>query len=256
MKTRFVHRLIPLIAVFLIAVVDECEAAGKNCLFIGHSFFTPVALRFGSMPSRAWISNHRQSTVYARGASGSPESLWNGIKGNAIRRTLSSGRIDLLGMTYYNQQNSSFEDYQRWVEFAIQHNPNTTFFIGLPWGRASGKQGSPEMFAANSSGAAALFSTVSRLRSAYPGSRFIFLNYGVAAAELNRLYESGKLPGVKKLIGKTGEAVYADRTGHGANMLKDLCALVWLRSIYGVSPSRSGLSFGYQTDIRQIASRL
>jgi len=234
----------------------EAQVRGKNCLFIGHSFFTPVAQRFSGMPGKVGVSNHRQSTVYSHGSTGSPKSLWNGFKGNSIRRTISSGKIELLGMTYYGPDNSSYEDYKRWVEFAIQHNPNTTFFIGLPWGRAGGNQGSPEMFAANSGGAASLSGIVGRLRGSYPRNRFIFLNYGVAAAELNRLYEAGSLPGVKKLIGRTGETVYADRTGHGSSLLKDLCALLWLKSIYGVSGSSSGLSFSYQTDIKKIAARL
>lgn len=253
---RCVTTRFAIITSLLLLGVGHAEARGKNCLFIGHSFFVPVAQRFDQIAKQAGISGHSQRTVYSRGGSGSPGNLWNGARGNSIRRILASGQIELMGMTYYSPSNSSFEDYSRWIEFALDHNPSTSFFIGLPWERAAGKKSASQVAAANAQISGALANTVSRLRTRFPGTKITYLNYGKSASELNRLFHAGQLPGMKKLSGPGGETVYADATGHGSNLLKDLCALLWLKSLYGVNPGSSRLRFPYSTDIKKIAGQL
>ncbi|MEM9280812.1 MAG: hypothetical protein AAGA96_03215 [Verrucomicrobiota bacterium] len=242
-----------LLVIPLLVILGSRLGTAKECLFIGHSFFVPVAQRFASLPAQSGIGDHRQRTVYARGAAGSPEALWKGPKAGSIKRALQGGSIDLLGMTFHRPEDSSFEDYQRWVEFALKHNPDTDFFIGLPWSRNGGNATAAQMQAMNQEGDRILTRIVSRLRGVYPNQRFYYLNYGKAAAELNRLFELGELMGAKRLVGAGG--VYADRTGHANNLLKDLSALLWLKSIYGVSPSGS-FSFPHAVDIQAIALRL
>ena len=49
---------------------------GKKCLFIGHSFFVPVASAFQKTTEQAKIGLHSQQMVFAGGAGGSPGKLW------------------------------------------------------------------------------------------------------------------------------------------------------------------------------------
>ena len=106
---------------------------GATCLFIGHSFFIPVAKSFDEHAKLNGFSKHKQIAVSSGGQSGTPGSLWkSNRKSQGIKKILASGKIQLLGMTT-GKINSEYEDYKRWIEFALKHNPKTKFMIGLCW---------------------------------------------------------------------------------------------------------------------------
>jgi len=150
------------------------DGPGHNCLFIGHSFFVPVARTFESFPAKYGITGHRQQFVFSGGASGAPGSLWKSKKRASIEKILQSGEIDLLGMTYYDESNSSFEAYQRWVDVAIEHNPKTTFFIGLPWAKHGARESWDKYAKTVETIDGRLRATVDRLRAAYPKNKFLY----------------------------------------------------------------------------------
>ncbi len=228
--------------------------AGRNCLFIGHSFFIPVARRFEKLPGQSGITDHRQKLVFAGGRGGSPGNLWKGGRRPVIQKILKSGKIELLGMTYYDSTNSSFEDYQRWIDYALKYNPKTRFFIGLCWGKNGASRTLAEYAGANLKASKSLYRTVVALRKKYPNNRIIYIDYGMASVELKRQFETGNLPDVKSLVSRSG--VYRDRMGHAAGILQDLSALVWLKAIYGVDPTTSDVKLSYKTDIKPIAKKI
>jgi len=228
--------------------------AGYDCLFIGHSFFIPVAQRFERLPEACGVEDHSQKTVFSGGQSGSPGELWRGGKRTEIQAILETGEIELLGMTYYDPTNSSLEDYKRWIDDALEHNPNTAFFIGLPWGLNGARRDLEEYEKVGQITNESLYRTVLELRRLYPDNTILYAYYGMASVELKRLYEAGDLPDVENAVGPSG--LYRDGMGHASNILKDLAALIWLESLYEIDLTECDLDLEYETDLMQVAEEI
>jgi hypothetical protein len=236
------------------ATTDVESIDGYNCLFIGHSFFIPVAQRFERLPEACGVEEHQQKTVFSGGRSGSPGELWRGGKRTEIQAILETGEIGLLGMTYYDPTNSSLEDYKRWINDALEHNPDTAFFIGLPWGLNGARRDLEEYEAAGQRANESLYRTVLELRRLYPDNTFLYAYYGMSSVELKRLYEAGDLPDVENAVGPSG--LYRDGMGHASNILKDLAALVWLATLYDIDLADCDLELEYETDLMQVAEEI
>lgn len=232
------------------------KPSGYTCLLIGHSFFMPVARSFAEMPAQCGIEGHRQLQVGAGGVGGSPAGLWKReAKRQAVLKHLATGDIDLLGLTSYSMENSSFIDYQRWVDSALEHNPDTAFFIGFPWWQFGGTKQLAEYVAEMKQGDADLYAVVQQLRKAYPKTTFHYASYGMASAELKRLFEAGQLPDIEALTSKQN-GLYRDKLGHANPILLDLAALIWLSALYDIDPATCQVKLDYQTDLRPIAGRI
>lgn len=216
------------------------ETAGKKCLFIGHSFFIPVAKVFNNHAAQAGVDDHSQQTVFAGGQSGSPGRLWQSQqKRKQAQKILDSGDVELLGMTYFNESNSSLDDYRKWIDYALEKNPQTEFYIGMPWSK-NGPSRSVESFASTSSRSQSVVypGVVEKLRKLYPRNRFYWINYGRVAVELKRAYEEGELPLVKQLVSRNGpDAIFRDQMGHAAPLTLEMASLVWLSVLYDVDPA-------------------
>ena len=106
------------------------HAAAYNSLFIGHSFFRPIAEKMPALASAAGL-NHSQAIVFSGGASGAPLALWNSDSmRDEIQSILDWGNITLFGMTF----DRTAEGCELWVNYSLSKNPNLdTFMIGLPW---------------------------------------------------------------------------------------------------------------------------
>ncbi|MDP6060745.1 MAG: hypothetical protein QGH33_17700, partial [Pirellulaceae bacterium] len=92
----------------------ELPKDGTTCLFIGHSFFIPVAKSFDQHAKLNGFSKHKQLTVFSGGQTGAPGSLWKSKKhSEKIKTILKTGKIQLFGMTV-GAINSSVDDYKRW----------------------------------------------------------------------------------------------------------------------------------------------
>lgn len=227
---------------------------GYKCLFIGHSFFIPVAKALDAKPAQLGFLDHKQKLVFSGGASGAPGRLWKGSKRPDIQAILETGKIQLLGMTYYNSQNSSFDDYKRWIDYTLKYNPNAKFLIALSWGANGAKRDTSEFSKANRKTHSSIYETVLALRKTFPGKTILCVNYGPAAIELKKLFEAGQLPDVESMVSNNkSPAVYRDAFGHAGPILKDLSSLVWLAILYDVDLTASDLDTGYKTDLKKIA---
>lgn len=175
-------------------VPAEAEPAfkdGANCLFIGHSFFIPVARSFDKVARQSGFRSHEVKLVFAPGKGGLPADLWDNPKHKKqIEAALATGKIDLLGMTALGGLGSTFEDCQRWIDLALKHNPKTRFFIGVPWIPGGPKMENERYLKAIEASGDRTFKTVTELRKAYPKNQIDFINYGIVGrvGEYNRKY--------------------------------------------------------------------
>jgi hypothetical protein len=242
-------------------LTDEVEKPtfpnGTYCLFIGHSFFVPVAKAFDRIAIDAGFSLHNAEMVFASGARGAPGALWNSRRQRqSIEDTLSSGQVQLFAMTAFGGVKSGFEDYQRWIDLALQYNPETRILIASPW-MAGGPRMDMERFdAAIEKTGAQLFTVVQQLREKYPDTEIVFFNYGKTASIMKAMFEADELEDIDRLAGGR-DALFADRAmGHGGQMLTQMSALYWLHELYG--PAIDELpTLGYEeADVRDIVTRV
>ncbi|MGI9600618.1 MAG: hypothetical protein ACR2QE_01945 [Acidimicrobiales bacterium] len=242
----------PLIAVFRPDVIT-----GFDSLFIGHSFFRPFAQGMSFHAPNAGFSDHTQDDVFAGGANGAPEALWNNAAKRAeIQGLLDAGDVDLFGMTYFPTY-PSLTGYVNWFDYALAQNPDTRFFIAMPWIPDPGSYTAAQYDAIwESAHPAIAHSLVDDLRDLYPGVDIYGIPYGQAAVELYNLYDAGQLPDVDSLVSGTGDAIFSDAFGHADDILVELGRLVWLRAIYDVPLSSYPYDPGYTTDLKAIADAI
>ncbi len=239
------------------AKVQTVFKDGANCLFIGHSFFIPVAKSFDTIAKQNGFPSHQGKFVFAGGKNGAPAALWNNPKHKKqIEDTLATGKIDLLGMTAFGELGCSLEDYKRWIDLGLKHNPETRFFIGAPWVPGGTKLDTDPYNKAIEVIGDGLYKTVTELRKAYPKNQISFINYGKVVSELKSRYDAGKLPDVTKLFGNGKEVLFSDnKLGHGGPMILDLSALVWLNTLYGADIGKLKYS-AYKSDVKEIVGRV
>jgi hypothetical protein len=236
---------------------DVVHSDGAHGLFIGHSFFVPVAVAFDRLAVENEFSSHQMDSVFAGGAAGAPGALWDDADKRAqIEGFLATGEIDLLGMTAFGGLGSQFEDYANWIDLALAYNPETRFFIGSPW-----TFGGPTIETATydqsiETAGAALFEVVLQLREAYPQTRIDYLNYGKAASIMKRDFEAGQLPDIHEMVGLGDTALFADAAmGHAGPMMLEVCALAWMHALYGAWTEE--LVFGpYESDVQGILAEV
>ncbi len=230
---------------------------GATCLFIGHSFFNPVAKSFDEHAKLNGFSKHKQLMVMAGGQKGTPGSLWkNRKKSEVIKKILKSGKIQIFGMTW-GSTNSSYEDYKRWIDVALEHNPKTKIMIGLCWHTKGAERNAEEFTKANLEAAEKFFKERAvKLRKAYPNNSIVVINYGLAACELKTQFEAGKLKGdVSKMVERKN-GLFTDNFGHAGPMIIDLSALTWLKILYGADFDKLKLSRKYKTELKVTAEKI
>lgn len=228
---------------------DDGEVQGFNGLYMGHSFFRPAAFELLDVIPATNVVNHTGYIVSQGGQGGSPASLWahpeNRRKG---RDHLDSGKVDLLVMTYYSPEDSAVEHYARWFDHALGKNPDMTFMIAVPWGKAPHKTG-PQEWAGVEKRLETMFdSLIQPLRDKYPENRVLFCPYGLGMRELVERVHEGDLLGVKHVLDPDRarrptsklkkEQLVNDETGHGGELVARLSALLWLQALYGCDLSK------------------
>lgn len=241
----------------LVAIFRPVVNTGLNSLLMGHSFFDPYSRRLPGHALGAGFDDHTQSRFFSGGDSGAPQALWeNASKRTAIQAVLDGGDIDLFGMTYHPQY-PTIEGYRNWVNYALQKNPDTRFFIGMPWAPVPGSTSSEdyENFWHQYHPAVA-HAFIDTLRAENPGVDFYCIPYGQSAVELRSLFSAGNLPDVNTLVSSSGEGIFRDNFGHADPILVALGELVWLRAIYGVDLSTYAYDPGYDTDLKAIAQSI
>jgi hypothetical protein len=236
--------------------VDDPVRDGYNALFAGHSFFRPVAEGMPEHVGRVGIEGHTQQVVMSGGATGSPQGLWeNPSKRGEIQDILDAGDIELFGMTYHPDY-PTLEGYRNWVDYALEQNPDTKFFVALPWPTNPASMSFEDYETAMVNGHPLFHSVIiDALRSEYPDNEFFCIPYGEGAVELYRLYDSGNLHDVDTLQTSGSDlGIFRDNLGHPEQLLIDLGQLVWLEAIYKVDMAGYDYDAGYIADIKTIAS--
>lgn len=232
---------------------------GYKTVMAGHSFFEPVATKLKGQAFRAGYLGHEQEYVFGGGSDGSPEGLWRiDDTREQIQELLSQGDVDLLGLTYH-YADPDLDGYRLWIDEALRHNPQTAFFIGMPW--------LPEPQTMNAGVYAnewqrlydtAITPMIADLRSEYPFTVIFGIPYGKASVKLYELYELGLLPGVQNFVGGLGTSLFTDNFGHGGDIVHELASLVWLQAIYCVDLTSSSYNYWspFEIDLRPVAKSI
>ena len=233
---------------------------GDKMMLMGHSFFRPMAEQMPFHAVRSGVAGHTQTVEFSGGATGAPLALWNdaGHRAN-VQAVLDTGTVELFGMTY-EPTSPTTEGYELWFDYALSKNPDTKFFIGLPWADFPSNYADAAAYAnfwqTAHDGSWHLF--IDQLRALYPGVEIFCIPYGQAALELRTLLEAGSLPDLTMLTGVAGDGLFRDNKGHGHEdeILYDTAELVWLNAIYGVELDEYAYDPDYITDIKAIAKSI
>ena len=213
--------------------LEEPATTGSALLAMGHSFFDPVAQAFASYAVDAGATGHEQVNVYAGNEHGAPEGLWNDPAKRAEGiAALETGDIDIVGLTYHPAYPTS-AGYRLWIDEALTHNPNTSFFVAVPWSPFPTGVSAAEYSASWEAGLTAVENgLVAELRAAYPDTTIVTVPYGRAANELYLSFEAGELPELQ-LVSPNGDGVFSDDMGHAGPLLVERAAQLWFDVLYG-----------------------
>ena len=230
---------------------------GFDSLFIGHSFFRPMAEEMAVLAPLAGFDAHTQEVVFSGGATGSPEGLWlQNTKRATIQAELDEGDIDLFGMTYHPDY-PSLTGYVNWIEYALAANPDTIVFVAIPWITNPVNYTAASYAAALDVGYPAVaYPLIDSLRDEYPDTTIFAIPYGLSAGELYTRYADGELDDVTELVGSNGSGVFRDGFGHADHILEDLASLIWLQAIYGVDLAAFDAGYDWTVDLNTIASSI
>ena len=230
---------------------------GFDSLFIGHSFFRPMAEEMAVLAPLAGFDAHTQEVVFSGGATGSPEGLWlQNTKRATIQAELDEGDIDLFGMTYHPNY-PSLAGYVNWIDYALAANPDTIVFVAIPWITNPVNYTAASYAAALDVGyPAVVHPLIDSLRAEYPDTTIFAIPYGLSAGELYTRYADGELDDVTELVGSNGSGVFRDGFGHADHILEDLASLVWLQAIYGVDLAAFDAGYDWTVDLNTIASSI
>lgn len=221
----------------------QAPVDGLNGLYMGHSFFNPVAHELVNRIPDSTIVDHRAYIVAAGGIHGSPKYLWDAAaKREQGLQYLQAGGVDVLALTYHSPETSSLRDYKRWMDVAVRQNPHIRLVLGLPWG--SYIHGATIDDLAEMDAKMDLFfeQVIVPLRAFYPKNPVVFCPYGLGVNELVRRLLQEDLPGVKYVMHpdpaaraaskRSGEQLVNDQIGHGGELVIRLSALIMLSVIY------------------------
>ena len=237
---------------------DLPPTLSHNTLFMGHSFFAPIARQMPFHMSQLGIDDHSQHVEMSGGETGTPIALWEDEEHrNTIQAILNTGEVQLFGMT----ASPTMEGYTLWIDYALSKNPNTKIVIGTPW----------LDFPADYGDAATYESTIldginskiqvdlDAIRIQYPATEIVSLPYAFAAIELRHMFEEDQLSGVTELIGSNpNSSIFSDQKGHGHGngLLLDLAEFLWLSHIYGVDLDNYDYTAGHNTDLKEVAKSI
>ena len=102
-------------------------------LLMGNSFFKPYAERFSELAIDADFLEHQDNLVFRGGDNGTPIGLWTNEGTNTeIKQILDSGNIEILGMTWYLNEDNPLSGFTEWIDYALQNNPNIKIFVSIP----------------------------------------------------------------------------------------------------------------------------
>ncbi|MEC8734897.1 MAG: hypothetical protein VXX86_07960 [Planctomycetota bacterium] len=223
-------------------------APGARCLFAGHSFFCPVAIQFDHLARTNEVPGHSARLVFRGGQAGTAGALWRSPTARAeVEAILAQGDVELFGLTPGLADDA--DSLALWFDLALSHNPDTRFFIGIPWA-IGGQRTDTAMFDRMIEGYAETGRpVVEELRRRYPDQRIDYLVYGKMAPVMKQRMESGDLPDLEVMVARDRSGLFSDNgLGHAGPMLIELCALTWMQALYDRPPGRLELR-DYRSDV-------
>ena len=168
-------------------------------------------------------------------------------------------------MTYFDPSDgdSDLEDYEQWIDFTLQYNPNTfdTFFIMIPWANYSNNLSYALQRANQDLANAYAHGLIQQLRVEYPQLTCLVVPVGEAMSRLWLLYEQGllgpEISGVQ-INDNPENALMTDNIGHAGNIMEDTIGLIWQQTIYPETDVRTvsnppTYQYNWTYDIRQLA---
>jgi len=251
----------------IVTINDVVEGSGGlNMLLMGNSFFRPYAERFRELALDAEFLEHIGTTVFRGGDNGTPIGLWNNADTQTeIKQILDSGDIQMLGMTWYYNENNPLSGFTEWIDYALQNNPNIKIFVSIPpidfpadW------QQRAESFGYNNVRELYEFvvsdlthkAVIDQLRERYPSTEIFTLPTGWATFDLVNQYENDLLLDDVSLFGSYDDSIFTDAKGHQGKIVVYTGALVWLNGLYGVNLRTNEFDTGFNTDLHTIAEEI
>lgn len=219
------------IAIFLVVGIAQSAAAsgdrfddGANALFIGHSFFVPIAKSFDTLATENRFPGHKSQMVFASGPKGTPGALWDDQRRKErVIEILATGEIELFGMTTASNRGAggALEAYQRWIDVALQYNPDTQIFIGHSWVPGGPRMDADRFAQSNVQIGEGAYAEVVELRQRNPGLTIHFVNYGEVASIMRAMFDAGELTDVTELTASGGRQGRGSRSrGEGRQGLR------------------------------------
>ena len=251
----------------IVTINDVVEGSGGlNMLLMGNSFFRPYAERFRELALDAEFLEHKDTTVFRGGDNGTPIGLWNKTDTQTeIKQILDAGDIQMLGMTWYYNENNPLSGFTEWIDYALQNNPNIKIFVSIPpidfpadW------QQRAEGFGYNNVRELYEFvvsdlthkAVIDQLRERYPSTEIFTLPTGWATFDLVNQYENNLLLDDISLFGSYDDSIFTDAKGHQGKIVVYTGALVWLNGLYGVNLRTNEFDTGFNTDLHTIAEEI
>ena len=239
--------------------LQSCERTnGYRCVFMGHSFFYPIAETFDQVAVASGFPDHKQVLRKAGATKGTPGWLWDNLpKDDEVWSTLASGDIDLLCFPHHHISGCNLEDYCKWIDYARQYNPNIMIAIAIPWGPLFDVD--PQQFSDfyRTQFEIPVRQLVDTLRKKYPDNTIFVIPHGKGVAELYKKFKAGEIPEIKQVVktsdNDTVESFFNDKGAHIGRMPLVLSQLIWLATIYQVDVRQCKWETGYQMDLKKMA---
>ena len=231
------------------------QGEGYRVVSIGHSCVISALGPFSKVARASGYEGHLSFMQFFGGPGGAPEAQWKRTgEQQQAKKALGPGRVDVMTFGHFVGPNGEttgckFEDYQRWMDLALEHNPDIRFYIQdlWPWLPTEGrilKLGDFKLGEYEGKMADALLGLrelIVKLDKKYPG-RVQGIPVGLAMVELVRQLEDRKLPGVDSIVVTPKEAKAIGRVGlyrdmiHPTDLVAKLQGYIYLATIYGKNP--------------------
>ena len=251
----------------IISINDVLEGmGGSNMLLMGNSFFRPYAERFNELAIDADFLEHQDNLVFRGGDNGTPIGLWTNEDTNTeIKQILDSGNIEILGMTWYLNENNPLSGFTEWIDYALQDNPNIKIFLSIPpidfpadWQQRAEGYGYNNIRDLYEHVVSDLThkAVIDQLRERYPSTEIFTLPTGWATFDLVDQYENNLLLDDVSLFGSYDDSIFTDAKGHQGEIVVNTGALIWLNGLYGVNLRTDNSDTGFNTDLHSIAENI
>ena len=251
----------------IISINDVLEGmGGSTMLLMGNIFFSPYAEKFSELAIDADFLEHQDNLVFRGGGNGTPIGLWTNEDTNTeIKQILDSGNIEILGMTWYFNENNPLSGFTEWIDYALQDNPNIKIFVSIPpidfpadWQQRAESFGYNNIRDLYGHVVSDLThkAVIDQLRELYPSTEIFTLPTGWATFDLVEQDENNLFLVDSSLFGSYDDSIFSVTKGHQGKIVVNTGALIWLKWLYGVNLRTNDADIGFNTDLHTISENI